>query len=246
MTMHELVKRVGETPLPVAGAQYLPPPALVALFVKGVRDFKCLKKSALASLAGVSLSTVERIERGEYVSPDSLDMVSVALGLPFGAFTDPRTAEAPLTAAKELTADLKFAAMVKVAPLKSQAHLRALARGASFAVLSYEDTDDLAKEAEGLMEEFEKFSAAIQGRRKPADGRRREAYGELIDHADGMAARGLVVVGGLLNPISEASRAKDPIAVFAITRRANDPAGYKRRVLIVDSRQFENVVVGDA
>ena len=65
MSFNDILEKVAKLPPPVSGECQTPPPELVAFFVRWVRDLKQLKKEALASMAGVSLSTVERIERGE-------------------------------------------------------------------------------------------------------------------------------------------------------------------------------------
>lgn len=62
----------------------------LAAYVKLQRGQLKWKRELLASMAGVSLSTIERIERGEVVRPAALQSVAVALGLQPDAFTRPR------------------------------------------------------------------------------------------------------------------------------------------------------------
>lgn len=59
-------------------------------FVRFQRQMWGWKKETLASFADVSLSTIERIERGDRVGDDCLDRVAVALGYKRGDFTEPR------------------------------------------------------------------------------------------------------------------------------------------------------------
>lgn len=56
-------------------------------FVRFQRQMWGWKKETLASFADVSLSTIERIERGDRVGDDCLDRVAVALGYKRGDFT---------------------------------------------------------------------------------------------------------------------------------------------------------------
>ena len=62
----------------------------IAFYVLVQRGFWGWKQEALAAMTGVSLSTVERVERGEVVASESLNRIAVALRQPPGAFTTPR------------------------------------------------------------------------------------------------------------------------------------------------------------
>ena len=91
----ELIRQMDELEqLARAGVPHVPSRGSVAAFMRFQRGMLGWKKGTLASFAGVSLSTVERIERGEPVSAECLDKVASALGQP-AAFTEPRV---PLTA----------------------------------------------------------------------------------------------------------------------------------------------------
>jgi DNA-binding XRE family transcriptional regulator len=85
------------------GITVRPEPEFTAKSVRFQRHIWGWKKETLASFAGVSLSTIERIERGDRVSDDCLDRVAVALGYKRGDFTEPRV---PLSC-EEATAFLK-------------------------------------------------------------------------------------------------------------------------------------------
>ena len=50
------------------------------------RSLKNWKVSTLADFAPVSVSTVERVERGEKVGEEALDKIAIALGYEKGAF----------------------------------------------------------------------------------------------------------------------------------------------------------------
>ena len=62
----------------------------IAFCVAWSREMKQLSIQALASMAGVSPSSIERIERGEHVSDDTLRKVAVAVNQDEDAFTAER------------------------------------------------------------------------------------------------------------------------------------------------------------
>ena len=89
------------------------------------------KKRTLAGFARVSLSTIERIERGEAVSPESLDRVAEALRQPPGAFTAPRipsTSEEAWRRLEESAAPFAETIAVAVKPLRGHRQIAELAR----------------------------------------------------------------------------------------------------------------------
>lgn len=113
------------------GVAVVPPASFIADFVKFQRAILGWKQDALASFADVSLSTIQRIERGESVSSASLNRVAVVLGQRSGAFTEPRL---PLRG-KELDqkvndsfAKFRDRIWVPVRRLRTQPQVAALAR----------------------------------------------------------------------------------------------------------------------
>jgi transcriptional regulator with XRE-family HTH domain len=68
----------------------VPPAELVGFVVRWNRGLRQWKKSTLADFASVSVSTVERVERGEKVSEEALDKIAQGLGYEAGYFTKPR------------------------------------------------------------------------------------------------------------------------------------------------------------
>ena len=108
-----------------------PPPDSIAFCVACSRALKQLSIQSLASMAGVSPSSIERIERGERVSDDTLRKVAVAVNQDENAFTAERI---PLTQ-DEVERTLKaWAALyegtveVPVRPFTSQRQVRELSR----------------------------------------------------------------------------------------------------------------------
>lgn len=67
MTFEKILNAVDEAGWPIIGVAQVPSPEMIAFFVRFVRALRQWKKSTLASFAGVSLSTVERVERAERV-----------------------------------------------------------------------------------------------------------------------------------------------------------------------------------
>jgi DNA-binding XRE family transcriptional regulator len=70
-----------------AGIATVPSRKFVAEFVRMQRDILGWTKQMLGAFLGVSLSTVERIERGEDVSSESLERIATVLSQKPGAFT---------------------------------------------------------------------------------------------------------------------------------------------------------------
>jgi hypothetical protein len=73
-----------------------PPIELVAFVVRWNRGLRQWKTTTLADFARVSISTVERIERGEHVSDDALDRIAQAFGYEAGYFTATRLPWVPM------------------------------------------------------------------------------------------------------------------------------------------------------
>lgn len=57
--------------------------------LKRLRETRALSQEGLAARCGLSRKTIQRMERGEAVRPDSLAIVALALGAPVTDFTDP-------------------------------------------------------------------------------------------------------------------------------------------------------------
>ncbi|MGH6926541.1 MAG: helix-turn-helix domain-containing protein [Propylenella sp.] len=90
MISHSLLDRIAIEDDAANELSSVPSPALVAFFVRWVRGLHQWKQSTLAEFADVSISTIERVERGEKVSDEALGRIAEALGYPPGHFTAPR------------------------------------------------------------------------------------------------------------------------------------------------------------
>ena len=132
-----------------------PPPNVIAEFVKLQRALYGWKRETLAGLARVSLSTVERVERGESVRPSSLEKLALALNQPCGAFTTKRV---PLSEVEAMTTLVDSLAWMEgtvpfdVAPLRKEAQLRALTDTELVIVTSDLEGEDAARDVDGLRE----------------------------------------------------------------------------------------------
>lgn len=139
-------------------AQRRPPADTIANFVKLQRAFYGWKRETLAALAQVSLSTVERVERGETVRATSLKKLALALNQAPDAFTAERV---PLSEADALATLIEtFSWMndtvpVDVAPLRHEAQLRALTDTDVSIVTSDLEGDEAACEVDGLREHLD-------------------------------------------------------------------------------------------
>lgn len=238
MGFKEIIDRVAELPPPVRGESQIPPPERIAFFVRWVRGNRQLKKQALASLAGVSLSTVERIERGEPVTPDLIDRVGQVLGYEPGYLTAPRAPLDPQTAIEGFVETYEHLQPVTVAPIRTHAQIRGLAHCHAYIPFAPEDDEEQRHALNGLIEYIDFVSFMLNDSLSDASARgapRRELYADVQRYIDGMKRDGWTVLAGVM----EAPRRNIPewkLAVFSITSRAKDPGAPKRKMLLVDKR----------
>jgi len=142
MTWEKLVEAVAHQDaemgrLARAGIMTVPTPATIAFFVRLQRSMMGWKKETLAGFARVSLSTIERIERGEAVSAESLDRVAEALRQSPGAFTAPRipsTSEETWRRLEKSAAPFAETVAVPVKPLRGHKQIVDLAHADLFII----------------------------------------------------------------------------------------------------------------
>src|SRR5690349_12295257 len=127
MAKPSLLDRIASLPEPPPEPS-VPPIELVAFTVKVRRNFLGMKQSVLAEYAGVSLSTVERIERGEKVATESLDRIAIALGYDAGYFTTPRAPKTRSEVKNDLAEEAAHLIPVEVAPITKQSQIRFLTK----------------------------------------------------------------------------------------------------------------------
>lgn len=71
--------------------------------LRRLREARALSQEALAARCGLSRKTIQRMERGEEVRPDSLSIVALALGVPVTAFTEPPRGRGDAPADRQVT-----------------------------------------------------------------------------------------------------------------------------------------------
>src|SRR5260370_8434023 len=128
MTTQNLLNRIAQLPQCNSDVPTVPPIELVAFVVRWNRGVRQWKTTTLAVFARVSLSTIERIERGEKVSDEALDRIAQAFGYAAGYFTTPRlplSAEETATSVVETYSNLEI---VPVGPMKTHRAVRDAAR----------------------------------------------------------------------------------------------------------------------
>lgn len=125
--MKELLERIRKLNDGIPpGQPVVPAPELIALNVIMERKLCQMKVSTLAAMAGVSVSTVERIERGDAVSREVLDKVGRVFGKEDGYYTAPRIRKTPEETIAELNQKYANLEAVEVRELKTQPQVRDL------------------------------------------------------------------------------------------------------------------------
>lgn len=224
-----------------AGLAVTPPPDFLAAFVRLQRGMRQWKQDTLASFANVSLSTVERIERGQPVSKGSLDRVAEALGYKAGDFSEPRV---PLTSeefALKIEEELAvFADRVTVAvkPLRTQPQVTALARTHFYLI----DGSQLRKDYEGDIAELREwldlaaFVVSDDSARRPGRNRgpgRRNLYADVLAKVQDIERRAFAVaLAGTYTAKTNAARMPSAdVALVSFFPRCTDPGAVRRKVL---------------
>lgn len=221
------------------------PPSLesIAAFVKMQRQFFGWKQDTLAALAGVSLSTVERVERGERVRDAQLQKLARALKREDDLFTRhviPRTPEEALAALEHDWSWIEGRVPVDVSPLRKEAQLRAIASADMLL-----PTSDIGTEAEGALAELREWfdlasfirleqSGAIAGGSKVS---MRPFYRDVLQCAQRIEAnlRAVCLVGTYDACLTGFEHGPIPVAVLALRSRDSNPAAGKLRTLWADA-----------
>lgn len=218
----------------------------LAAYVKLQRKQLKWKREVLASMAGVSLSTIERIERGEQVRPAALQSVACALGLERDAFTRPRPELDERQQAEwldHMRTWLETHVPVKVAPLRNEAQLRSLAE-TQFVVFD-SDLGEAAADDLGELREWIDLAGFI---RCTVDGtiapqpergfRMRTLYADIFAHVREMERRHVAVclVGSYMAETDLRHLPEAQVGVLALRSRVNNPAAIKVDTLFANRR----------
>lgn len=235
MSFADLLTEIENLPPPVLGVAAAPPAPLVGFCVRMQRGMRQLKRDALASMAGVSLSTVERVERGETVERASLEKIAAALGLEPGYFTQPRPPATPQEMEAWLT-NLEKQKVVQVRPIKTQAQVRALVECHSYMPMAPDPQEIYRNDIAGLVEWLD-LGAFLRSDTDftPRDEkvRFRKLYTDILGYIQSLERKGLNILGGVLHhPVKDIPEWK--IAVLSISSKATDPGASKRRAMLVD------------
>ncbi|MGR9373873.1 helix-turn-helix domain-containing protein [Rhizobium leguminosarum] len=238
MNVQELLHKVAQSTDKRVDVPTAPPIELVALIVRWARQLRDWKVSTLANFATVSVSTVERVERGERVSDEALDRIALALGYEKGTFFEPRLPIGPDAVAEQMVETYGHLVAVDVAPMKTQRAVREAAHCQAFLVHSPGVPDTYDQDIATLTEwlDFASFALTsdidIQG---GEDVSRRDLYNDILKCVGELERRGLTVLSGVM-PAPQPGLPDWTVAVLSITPKLTDPGAVKRKQVFVDSR----------
>jgi len=231
----------------VHGIAARPEPEFTGAFVRFQRRVRGWKKETLASFAGVSLSTVERIERGERVGDDCLDRVAVALGYKRGDFAEPRVSLAGDEAIAFFERCLKpfeGRRWVDVGPVRKQRQIVAFAECHVYLIDGDRLNVDVGDELAALWEEID-FVAFVRddtlfkrSEREVRSIKRRPLYNVLLDRIREIERQAnAMALGGTYEAKTDHPLLPEVrIAVIGFFPKTADPAAVKRRHLLVPER----------
>lgn len=229
--------------------------AAIANFVRLQRGFWHWKQVTLASEAGISLRTVERIERGEMASPSVLRKLAVALRLPEDEFLRPRTRPTEGEMVAMLGDSIGWMAdttPVAVEPLRTEPQLKRLLYTDSSVI-----TGDLDPEAQPMLDELRDWLGLAVHVRLEMDGvigpkpersfRVRAIYRDVLDCARRIErAHNAVCLAGTYDAmLSDRPGEKASIAVLTFRSRARNPAIGTFRTLLAPSTLTEIEIYAD-
>lgn len=238
MNVQELLHKVAQSADKRIDIPTTPPIELVALIVRWARHLRQWKVSTLADFATVSVSTIERVERGERVSDEALDRIALALGYDKGAFHEPRLPIGPEAVAEQMVDTYAHLEAVDVVPMKTQRAVRQAAHCQAFLVHSPGVPDTYDQDIAALTEwlDFASFALSndidIEGGEEVS---RRDLYNDILKCVAELERRGLTVLSGVM-PAPQPGLPDWTVAVVSITPKLTDPGAAKRKQVFVDRR----------
>jgi transcriptional regulator with XRE-family HTH domain len=238
MNAKELLDKIKELPNKPVDVPTAPPVELVAMVVRWGRHLKQWKATTLADFARVSLSTVERVERGDKVSSEALDRIAQALGYERGAFTMPRMPIGQEKAGERIVETYGYLEPVPVSPMKTHKAVREAAKCQAYLIhrpdVSDTYDDDIANLGEWL--DLASFILAdIVEDPMPSERGRRDLYNDILKCVAELERRGLTVLSGVMEA-PQPGLSDWKVAIISVTPRLTDPGAPKRRHVMVDRR----------
>jgi transcriptional regulator with XRE-family HTH domain len=218
-----------------SGPIMAPSPADVAGIVSANRHVRGWKVSVLAEMAAVSVSTVERVERGEFVSTEMLDRIAEALGFAPGDFWRPRRTRTPEEALKATMRHLEGQQIVPCRVFSRMTDAAAvIAAVAIYVVVQGPGQPDstTAELVSTLRETIDLMSFATSDALEPkARIRPRQAQQDVLQAVAAVARRGYTPL--LATYEADTPWGHAPVAAISFHPRLHDPGAPKRRELIV-------------
>lgn len=238
--MNQCEKSITSNPPNACEELVVPPPDVVAFFVSVSRKLMNWKVETLASFAGVSASTVERVERGEQVSVDSLDKIGIALGYEAGHMTQPRRRKSTAEASKDLSEKLGHLEVVDVERFSKEAQVRSAGNCQSILVHQPSVPEDMLGQISALVEWLDLASFILNDEFEMSDmnGRRRKFYSDVLHYVRTIEKQGYTVLFGVMDS-PQPSFPDWKTAVLAISPKETDPGAIKRKQLFIDRRNVE-------
>jgi transcriptional regulator with XRE-family HTH domain len=241
MSAKQLSEKLAQMELPLTEELVVPTPEIIGFFTLWVRHLRNWKQSTLASFAEVSVSTIERVERGEKVSGECLERIAQALGYGRGYFTTPRRPKSLEEAISDLYKTWGHLEAVDVRPLQTQAQVRKLIDTHAYLVHRQEVDDAFDPEIESLVEWIDLASFVVNSPNHGKDceeGRRRALYKSILDCAKSLERRGATVLCGVMDAPQD-GLPEWKVAIISVTLKSRDPGATKRRTILVDRRCAE-------
>ena len=161
MNTQELLDAITRLPQRRSDVPTPPPIELVALMVRWNRSLHQWKASTLADFAKVSVSSVERIERGEKVTDEVLDKIAQAFGYNTGHFTKPRIPLSEDEAMSSLVDTCGHLEAVRVFPMKTHRAVRDAAKCDAILIHRPEVPETYDTDIENLKEWFDLASFVL-------------------------------------------------------------------------------------
>jgi transcriptional regulator with XRE-family HTH domain len=238
MSYKDIINKVANLPAGPSDIPVVPAPETIGFFVRWERDLRQWKKSTLADFAGVSISTIERVERGEKVSDEVLDRIAEGLGREPGYFTAPRFRLGPEQTAARLVETFGEMEAVAVAPMNTHRQVRETASCHAFLMHRPDVPEMYDADLDNLAEWLDLasfiLSREFESAPEPERGRR-DLYNDILRCIREIEKRGLTVLSGVMNAPQEGIP-DWKVAIISVTPKLSDPGALKRKHVLVDRR----------